>query len=269
MKLQAAINMLSDAREESLYLAGGERVYGKKAIIDNKTRYVHTVVSDNYKLLNHNQILTIVAENLDKLNEKYNACVDVDPYQSRMKAEFIFDGAKVPVSNVGDFISPSIIIKNSVDGSWALSMEFGARRLVCTNGMTVTKEFMNFKQRHVPNLDSYELEQLIETGHKSVKDIVPVWNKWCNTLADPKETKKQIETFNLNKTETKDLLDVREVESKANLDSWFCCTELDMKYEISVTQWVLFNIFTQFKTHCLNSMEKQESMDRKLRALYY
>lgn len=134
---------------EEIYTAGtgGMRgVPGRKAVIRQDTRDVLGVVSNNYVLLSHGQVVDSFRRALEGYD--YTEKIQLAKNGAHMFATYKLNTVQVEVKK-GDIVSLQFIVKNSYDGSSTLQIMLGAYRLVCSNGMVVGKQFFSFSQRHV------------------------------------------------------------------------------------------------------------------------
>jgi hypothetical protein len=77
-----------------------------------------------------------------------------------------------------DWLEPTLTIFNSYDLSMNLSLEVGAKRLVCLNGLMAYSRFAGGRHKHVGKvrnlIDSSDVSRQI--GH-FIENVVPLWRK--------------------------------------------------------------------------------------------
>lgn len=111
---------------------------------------VYSFVSDAYTLVRHEVVVDRVMHTLKDFPSEPNVQITFPNNGAKMlmRIEFEKEFQKI-AKNIGDKISPSIKIKNSYDKHWGLQIGFGAKELVCSNGMTLFKVISKKKKKHI------------------------------------------------------------------------------------------------------------------------
>lgn len=136
---------------------------------DHNTKYRYIMRTDN------NEVLSIVTKDYTLVpNEKLMSAImpTIKEHNGELLEATMFgDGARTMyrfrfnenkvIVNGNDELIPEIIIKNSYDGSTAITVMAGAFRMVCTNGMIVGKIVDYFKNRHLTDVDINKLNTII------------------------------------------------------------------------------------------------------------
>lgn len=121
-----------------------------KAIINEATGEVISIVSNQYKVMPTEQL---VAPVLDRLADPKFGTVRVDnvqPYHFDRKFHFdlLFDDIEVTPPD-GQPIQFRMNFRGSYDGTTRATVWGGGLRLVCTNGMVIGVNLWNISQRHM------------------------------------------------------------------------------------------------------------------------
>lgn len=144
------------------------------------------VVSKNYRLVDHHQVLRTIEEVL--------ADCDIDPAKIRVRAEWTANGERARLSLIfpsedrfivklrdTDEMRFRIEILNSVEGSCRLMAVAGWLRLVCYNGLILGKALVQLRQQHRQQLQIEELGRLFREALQSAdedQETVAKWRSW-------------------------------------------------------------------------------------------
>ncbi len=194
------------------------------------------LVSDRYVLIPHGEIFRTLQELVELLPY---GCEGVETrlgdrggYAS---VEWTFD-EKIEVLP-GDFVQLTLLGKNSIDRSSALSLELAARRLLCTNGMRGPGPEFKYTWKHreglIGNNDSLfpGMKDVIERGAQMAK----VWREWTEQQINLSEFKLFLED------EGRVLIGKASREKIIDRISW------DREGETSL--WVGYNALTEHASH--------------------
>ena len=124
---------------------------------------VLSCMTDEYKLVTNQEIMNVAVPVI----KKHDGVIrESEILSDGKRASWKFNFPKITVS-VGedDNLNPEIIIRNSYDGFWELSILGGAFRLVCSNGMvvgTITSKKSNRHSVYNPSLEKIE-EMIVST----------------------------------------------------------------------------------------------------------
>lgn len=153
--------------------SSGIAILGKRAVIRTDLNIPLGVVSDKYAVLEHKNVINGFRQALEGQDFKENISLQRDGAQ--LYATYTLKDVQAEVKK-GDFVGMQFTARNSYDGSTQLRMSLGAIRLVCQNGMTITKNFIEYSQKHIGTdmkLDVMEVQAEIEKLTSQFKRIVP------------------------------------------------------------------------------------------------
>ncbi len=169
-----------DVIEKPVYAEGVE-IPDRKAIFkanDNKLEYIATV-SKRYPVIKHADIVDRIEEGMTTLLSKNADVKTIIGYNgARMQRIYTIKSISVEVKP-GDEISPSIRVVNSYDGTLAVGFFIDALRLVCTNGLISTRQFMSMSYRHFGS--RFNLNTFAENAKKLIsgfKEYSENWRSW-------------------------------------------------------------------------------------------
>lgn len=122
-----------------------------RAVVDYNTGNVLSICSDKYVLVHHEDILNEVLHETTKLTTALGdpqILVRMMNGGARMTYTIHWPAAAKDVK-LGDPVAPLFRGFNSYDTSWKMGSEYGAMRLVCTNGMVLGEAESTVSRRHV------------------------------------------------------------------------------------------------------------------------
>jgi len=248
-------------REDVVSFGRRTRTYcpDHKAIVNPDNGKTFAIVSKNYKLVKHEQAIETVLSAVKEAPEfgKFTTDINIIDDGRKMTAELKFHETKFEIAN-GDFINPTINIRNSYDCSWKYVVMFGAFRLVCSNGLTIGQRFARYIKLHTQSLNQENVKRVLLKGMEEYSDQTKLWERWVDQVTTQNEYERVMTNIGLNKKETQLINDEVEISSDIMLDAIKTRT---------LSKWIFFNIIMQFITHRVKSVIKQASMRDRLRRL--
>ncbi len=271
MSVESALKAIPKVEERPVYFGDDTsrrriEIKGQKALINPETEEVFSIVTDDYQLIRHEQVIEMAESVVDEMTEygKPERRVWLPQDGAKMRLQYTFPEAAMTVAgdtDGGRGIAPSFDAFNSLDGSIALRAIFGAYRIICSNGMTVgTKEIEYRREHHQPMDGTHDMKAMIIVGMKRFSDQVGIWEKWVDRVTTLAEYENIVTGLKLNKTQTEDLHREVEVSSGVRLE--------DQKLQ-AITLWAFYNIVTQFITHRIENQVVQQRMMGRVRRLFH
>jgi len=230
---------------------------GYKAIVDSNTGKVFSIVSEDYKIIRHEQaighIKSIIARN-DHLGKYHN---EVNFYNAggRMRCTFTFPGISAEIDK-GDVVNLQLHLFNSYDVTWPFIIILGAFRFVCANGLVIGKEIFYIRKRHVYELDDLNIRKNIATATKRFEKQAGKWMNLAQIPLHPTTYEKVMKSMKFGKNATE------EIEQRIELDASGYNNE-DFP-EISL--WAFYNVLTWYITYKAVSLNHRVEMENRLRA---
>ena len=216
---------------------------------DTKYRYVVNIDSDevlaivtkDYTLVENEKLYTAILPAIESNGGQLESCELFGDNNARVMYKFKFMDMKVTIGEDDDLV-PELVIKNSYDGSTAITVMAGAFRMVCSNGMVIGKIVDYFKSRHLTDVDITKLESII---NKTIENTIIYLNEKVAQLADIKPVKEQ------------HILDIIQMFPDRMM-------ERSMEYIIAHRPndyWDLLNVTTNIATH---HMDREAESTHKL-----
>jgi hypothetical protein len=145
------------------------------------------VVSKNYRLVDHHQILRTIQQSLTSRGldlEKVRVVAEWTIHGERAHLSIIFPPeAPFSVSMVEDSDEMRFRIElfNSVDGSCRLMAVAGWLRFVCSNGLIIGTALIQLRQQHRQQLEVEEIGRLVGEAIKSAQNDRDRFAHWMST----------------------------------------------------------------------------------------
>lgn len=131
--------------KEPIFVLGSE-VGGKKAIVRQDTGKVLGIVSDKYEVIEHGAVIDGFRQALGE-STAFGEKISITKGGAHLFATYTLKHRTVEVKK-GDIVGFQFTVKNSYDGTNMLQLTLGAMRLVCLNGMVMSRRFFGYSQRH-------------------------------------------------------------------------------------------------------------------------
>jgi hypothetical protein len=234
---------------------GLQRAKDHKAIVDLRTGKVFSIVSKDYRLIPHEEAIEKIEEVIHRNPAMVGYQVTTEFYNEggRMRRKYRFPGITIQIRE-GDIVNMEFHLFNSYDLSWPFIVILGAYRLICTNGLVVTRQLYRFKRRHVFQLERLRLDRALESSIRQLQLEAQVWREWAEipmTLAVYDRVMRSVE-FGKNATE--------EIE-----DRIWNGRELEPDSAPLVTLWAFYNVLTWYITHRVVSLNRRVELENRLR----
>lgn len=145
----------------------------KLAVIRTDTDAPLGIVSDKYSLLKHSDVIDGFREALS--GQKFTEQISLQRGGAQLFAKYTLKGVDAEVQK-GDVVGMQLLARNSYDGSTQLHLSLGSLRLVCQNGMVISKSFIDFSHKHIGTdfkLDIIEVKESITTMISRFQETVP------------------------------------------------------------------------------------------------
>lgn len=129
------------------------------AVVRTDTLKPLGVVSDKYGIVTHGAMIdgfrkAVAGQNVE---EK----ISLTHGGAKLAMKMTFADVRIKVDN-GDEVAMQLIAKNSYDGTNALTILFGAFRVVCSNGMIIGRKFIHFSRKHVGDAAEVRVEEIVK-----------------------------------------------------------------------------------------------------------
>ena len=203
---------------------------GHKFIVREDTGKVLSCMSNDYKLVDNNQIINAAKPILKQHNAKLKEAVSFgDGQQTTWK--WILPDVEIEISK-GDMMNPEIIIKNSYDGTSQVHILSGAFRLVCSNGMIIGTTIDKYNYKH--NIGNINLDNLDESIEKTIIQARTVGEEFPILKDKQLKQKHIVELIKLFPSTMSEFITQYLVANKPK------------------DYWDLFNVATYISTHKMN-----------------
>lgn len=245
---------------------------GYRALVDQNDGEVISVVSQNYQMLRHEDIVDKTEKALIHLGLEFDRSITLIKEGAKMVAKYTIPSIEATLAP-GDIVHPTIIIKNSYDLSWVASLIGGVYRLTCSNGAYVGTMFEKFRHRHVGLLEAGYIGNRLMSLTERFEQYALGARLMAETPLTNYTVEKVVARLPLNKGEQHSLLNLHEKTSGM-------CLELvpNMKPDADLdtvlwsikggeqdrTQINLFNLLTEFTTHRVAGAARKDLLSERL-----
>jgi len=228
-----------------------------KAIMNPETNHIYGILSKQYELTKHEDLLNTVRGAIDKNIEYGKATEHINFFEDggKMRATFIFKDVEVEIDR-GDKVNPQIEVFNSYDGGWARKIFFGAFRLVCSNGLIIGEKQLEYKQKHLQVFSEKSVGQLLVTSMEKFSERKRVWESWVDRVTTPQEYEKVMTNLNLSQKDQDAIGQEVEISSNIMMD--------DLRTK-TLSYWIFFNLLCQYLTHSIKSHLKRAQIENTMR----
>lgn len=237
------------------------KVAGRYAIVDQNTDVVFNVCTDAYRPVYHELVIKNLEDAAAKLPEFG---------KPEIKVSLLDEGAKLRVNlmfpevdhviKTGDVLHPNADVLSSYDLGWKYRFDFGAFRLVCSNGLKVGEVFESYKKRHLTSLDPNILSDSLNAGMLRFSEQTDLWKKWADQKVLPELYENMWEELPFSKPEREKIENLRSAGSGLMIPAALRSGEL--------TMWDAYNVMTQFATHEIKSELRQIDIGPKIARVF-
>ena len=222
----------------------------RKAIViqyKNEDPFVSAFCTESYSLTPFEVTVKKLIEAADIVKQTsgdYNLNIAVLKSGERMRVSAQFNTDKKPI-NKGDEVVTKVGFQTSYDMGWQHSPFYGATRLVCTNGMTANIIEKIMSHRHVQSLNLEKQKEALVQGASMMGQQINEWKNWSNKTLRKEEAVMIAEVLPFGERYNEKILALPETGTGETLQQW-----ID---EDNVNAWRMYNIYTQFLSHEVES----------------
>lgn len=234
-------------------------VENRKLVLDANTGAQFDIVSDQYELIPHEvatrNLLKSIPEEFGEPKLKFNMWAD----GARFRLEATFPEVGNFEVKPGDPVEPRVVQMNSLDRSTFYGFEFGAKELVCSNGLVAYRERSSTQRRHVfgaEDVDKLTLSMKAEIENFS--EQLGIWQQWNRLqLGTIEEAELQLSELPFSENEVEKLLILPLLNNEGK-------TIRGLIKEGAATVYDINSAATQYAAHEVNSDQRQFDLERKI-----
>ena len=137
-------------------------------VMNTDTSEVLSIVTKDYTLVKNEDLINAITPAIKEHNGKL---IEAKLFGDGARTQYKYQFQEHTVTIHGmDRLVPEIVIKNSYDGTIAVTVMAGAFRLVCSNGMVIGQIVDYFKNRHLTDVQISKLNGIInDTIERTIK----------------------------------------------------------------------------------------------------
>lgn len=229
-------------------------ITGRKLILDKKTNTQFDIVSDQYQMIFHEEVL---ANLLDAIPEEFgDPVIKVNLFKSGARANFTATFPELKQFELkGSATEVEYHLKNSYDRSSFLNYSYGLKELVCSNGLRAFREKEKMSAKHIGRkITSFQLENKIKNSLERISESHKIWLRWSEMKLKEFDVIHFVEALPYSEKEQKTLLALPIINhSNESLNS--------LKNKSTV--WSVMSAGTQM-VHEIKSEERKLDIEEKL-----
>ena len=266
-----------DVGRERLHLQDGTDT-GLDALRRQDTGAFLSAVSPKYQVITHKDANNFAEKLFQQAGLDYEeGHVAVDAKGTRFLREFRFPSREFspagstsaldsPSARGNDNHFPTVLLRNSYDKSSTLDFEFGAFRLICSNGMVIGERVHRVKYRHnaIPDYDKIAKDLLIGL-EKSIEGFIDKTNL-LNT---------QPATVYFNELLKRQIVSMKMMEIMATMAPEHIHYEVDEDGNLkgadvskSLSAYALMQIMTEIGTHRMRKYTRAVKFQQQLAKVF-
>lgn len=239
-------------------------VDNRKLVLDANTGAQFDIVSDQYELIPHEiatrNLLKSIPEEFGKPKLQFSMWQD----GARFRLEASFPDVGQFEVKPGDPVEPRVVQMNSLDRSTFYGFEFGAKELVCSNGLVAYKQRSSTQRRHVFGAEDVDtLTDSMKSEIENFSEQLGIWQQW-NTLriGTIEELQLDLGSLPFSEKEVEKLLVLPLINHQDK-------TLTGLIKEGAATLYDLNSAATQYAAHEVHSDQRQFDLERKIASSLY
>lgn len=228
-------NCLSTGRSHLVYenINSWLRTFDKDLLVRTYKNCVRGVLSDKYSILDTPEVLKVLKDTVDlntyKVKESFLN-------EERMHLRLV---GKEMLPIKGEDLFPGLFIDTSDVGRSILTVQFGVYKLVCTNGLVVSRgSGVLFKQKHI----GISADEFHEGLVASLRNVDGLCENMCQLVEDARK-----KSFNFKKYSQEDFeAFVKRLKDQTQLSNSGCDKVINlMTSKYGDTKWGMINSITE------------------------
>ncbi len=233
MEMKVNEYKLDVAEEREVWIKNGElyKTEDYKAIWNISKDKLGCIASNQYNIIQHNDVVNSLTKALENLNIKFNSKLREDTHRIFMDVEF--EDAKIELKEVGEEFTCGMRLINSYDKTTGLIIVPMLKRLVCSNGMVMKVFSKGYAIRH---------------NQKLVGDFEAIIERTLNEMINNSENLKIMINKCIGDSVEWELVDTilkNLIGRKKHIEA----ITLMLEEKKDISRWDLYNAITQYATH--------------------
>lgn len=233
-----------------LFLQGRDKPVPRlRAVVREDSQESIGIVSDRYRLVTHDQALSIAKPFTDSFGESSVKHM-LEKNGARLVSQFTYKDKTHKIPSVGDTVALRIDIMNSYDGSEPLKFNIAALVLRCLNGMTAIQESLDLRYRHTGQWEFADIK--LPDPDKIWERFIgkaEIWDRWSTV----RNSTSYVEHI-LKRLMATSAIGTKFIQEKKG------------ELEAAPTKWEFYDKMTYTVTHMMPRIRESERI-RRLRAL--
>lgn len=232
-------------------------VANRKLVLDKETGTQFDIVSDDYYLIWHEEIVKSILDSCPEEFGKPNILIRIlnDGGQCAVQANFPELG-NYAVN--GSKLHPAIKMINSINRTKQREFMFGAMELVCSNGLMSFRKKASQKCKHITgSIEKFNLEEEIRESLDNFSEQHQIWVDWSQHKIQELDIPMVMEALPFSDKEKSELLELP-LMNHGNI------TVQSLLKQKTATLWAINSAATQFARHNIRSESRAEYIETSI-----
>jgi len=228
-------------------------------MIVNENDDILNVVSKNYTTIQHGDFVGDVIEMIPNEFGIQKPKLWISDDHARMSLDITFPDIVVDIGK-NDPISPTLELKNSHDGHWAVDLMLGAFRFRCSNGLVIGKQIFHQGKKHIG--ERIYFPSLKEDFKRSMDDFfiqTKVWDSWQDRITTYNDYERVMIACQFGKKA------MAEIEEEVEVSSNKMIHDIQLK---TLSYWFFYNILMQYVSHKVESRIRKAEFQARMRKVF-
>lgn len=227
-----------------------QKVNDRKLMLDKKTGNQFDIVSNQYELMQHEEVLYKL---INAIPEEFGKpIIKINLFKNGARANFTANFPELKQFKLPNGDSDvEYRLKNSYDRSSYLNYSAGVKELVCSNGLRVFKSKESKGAKHIGNtISSFQLEKRLKNSLETISESHKIWLEWANQKINKLEIQSIVEALPYSDNEQSALMELPLLNHNNS-------TLTNLMNKSNATVWSVFSASTQM-------VQEIKSEERKL-----
>lgn len=231
---------------------------GYRAVIHTRTGHTYAIVSHNYKIVQHHEVVEL----LDSLSTQFPEFgkptreVWLADYGDIMKARWTFSDVDITVRELPDgtpdIVHPTLEALCSYSNKYAQRISVGGFRVIGSNSIAAGRTLVSYKRTYTKNIDVEVAREVIAHAMSRYNRVTDLWSSYARRDASTREINcyKRID-FREDEKErvAKQIRSIGKVKHRGRGSR-----------NVQINAWELMNILTAEATHNVNGIPRRDDL---------
>jgi hypothetical protein len=234
-------------------------IENRKLVLDKKSGAEFDIVSDQYEIVRHEEVLHNMLQNIPEEYGKPE--VKTQLWGQGARSMFTMNFPEMPKWEImnGSEGEVQLMTRNSYDRSAFVSFFMKVKELVCSNGLVAFKEKVKNRVRHITgNILRFDMSEQIKQSMLELSETQELWHKWADIQLGEHNIMEVVEALPYSENQRAEMLELPLLNHQGE-----SIKSLLSSATKGPTLWTVNSAATQF-VHSINSEEKKADLEYKI-----